>query len=35
MKMYNLKFVMSYIMAEKEKNGDLLLKTVFRYNFEK
>ena len=35
MEMYNLKIDMSYVMTETEKEGDLLLKTDFRCNFEK
>lgn len=35
MEMYNLKFAMSYVMTEKEKDGDLMLKTVFTCNFGK
>lgn len=35
MEMYSLKFALSYIMTEMEKDGDLLLKTVFRCNLGK
>lgn len=35
MEMYILKFSVSYVMTEKEKDRVLLLKTVFRCNFEK